>query len=146
MSSVSITVSVHHIKEMAEGVRDGEIKIKFVQFRGSRGTPSFATSSSSPGGLDCGTMAAMGTLEQELQKIYDSEINLSISWMWDAGFDLKLGDEFGGFVEEGQVRGVADILPWFQEAIAKHYPTSQYQVERTGGKFTPQFVEPIAEG
>ena len=36
-------------------------------------------------------MAAMGTLEQELQKIYDSEINLSISWMWDAGFDLKLG-------------------------------------------------------
>ena len=88
----------------------------------------------------------MGTLEQELQKIYDSEINLSISWMWDAGFDLKLGDEFGGFVEEGQVRSVGDVLPWFQEAIAKHYPTSQYQVERMGGTFTPQFIEPIAEG
>ncbi len=85
----------------------------------------------------------MGTLEQELQKIYDSEINLSISWMWDAGFDLKLGDEFGGFVEEGQVRSVADILPWFQEAIAKRYPTSQYHVERMGGTFTPEFVEPI---
>jgi hypothetical protein len=88
----------------------------------------------------------MGTLEQELQKIYDSEINLSISWMWDAGFDLKLGDEFGGFVEEGQVRSVGDVLPWFQEAIAKHYPTSQYQVESMGGTFTPQFIEPIAEG
>ena len=91
-------------------------------------------------------MAAMVTLEQELQKIYDSEINLSISWMWDAGFDLKLGDEFGGFVEEGQVRSVADIVPWFQEAIAKRYPTSQYHVERMGGTFTPEFVEPIAEG
>ena len=91
-------------------------------------------------------MAAMGTLEQELQKIYDSEINLSISWMWDAGFDLKLGDEFGGFVEEGQARSVADILPWFQEAIAKRYPTSQYHVERMGGTFTPEFVEQIAEG
>ena len=56
-------------------------------------------------------MAAMGTLEQELQKIYDSEINLSISWMWDAGFDLKLGDEFGGFVVEGQVRRVAIYFP-----------------------------------
>ena len=79
-------------------------------------------------------MSAMGTLDQELQKIYDSEINLSISWMWDAGFDLKLGDEFGGFVEEGQVRGVEDILPWFQEAIASTIPlphiTSRRWAER----------------
>src|SRR5580700_7235326 len=65
----------------------------------------------------------MGNLEQELQKIYDSEINLSIYWMWDTGFDLKLGDEFGGFVEGGQVRSVADVLPSFQEAIAKRTPT-----------------------
>lgn len=127
-------------------VRDGEMRIKFAQFRGGMGASSFGTRSSRSSRLDCGTMAAMGTLEQELQKIYDSEINLSISWMWDAGFDLKLGDEFGGFVEEGQVRSVADILPWFQEAIAKRYPTSQYQVERMGGTFTPEFVEPIAEG
>jgi hypothetical protein len=91
-------------------------------------------------------MASMGTLEEELQKIYDSEINISISSMWDAGFDLKLGGELGGFVEEGQVRSVADILPWLQEAIAKHYPESQYHVERIGEKFKAEFVEPIAEG
>ena len=91
-------------------------------------------------------MASMGTLEQELQKIYDSEINVSISSMWDAGFDLKLGRELGGFVEEGQVRIVADILPWLQDAIAKHYPKSQYQIERMGKEFKPEFVEPIAEG
>ena len=122
------------------------MKIKLVSSAKGGGVHYSATSSSSPRGLDCGTIAAMGTLEQELLKIYDSEINLSISWMWDAGFDLKLGDEFGGFVEEGQVRSVGNVLPWFQEAIAKHYPTSQYHVERMGGTFTPQFVEPIAEG
>ena len=43
--------------------------------------------------------------------------------MWDTGFDLKLGDEFGGFVEEGQARSVAELLPLFQEAIAKRSPT-----------------------
>jgi hypothetical protein len=64
--------------------------------------------------------------------------------MWDAGFDLKLGDQLGGFVEEGQARS-ADILPWFQEAIPKHYPRSQYQVERMGGAFTPELAGPIAE-
>jgi len=91
-------------------------------------------------------MAAMGILEQELQKIDESEINLSISWMLDAGFDLKLGDELGGFVAEGQVRSLGDVLPWFQEAIAKHYPTTRYHVARMGGTFTPEFVEPIAKG
>jgi len=91
-------------------------------------------------------MVRMATLEEELQKIYDSEINLSLSWLWDGGFDLKLGDEMNGFVEEGQVRTVADILPWFQNAIAKHIPQSQYHVERMGGTFTPHFVNPIAEG
>ena len=71
---------------------------------------------------------------------------MSIYWMWDTRFDLKLGDELGGFVEEGQVRSMVDIVPWFQGAIAKHYPTSQYHVERMGGTFAPEFVQPIAEG
>jgi len=36
-------------------------------------------------------------LEQELQKIYDSEINISIGWFWDGGITLRLGDEMNGF-------------------------------------------------
>jgi len=44
-----------------------------------------------------------GTLEKELQKICDSEINVFLSSMWDAGFDVKLGNEMNGFDERGQV-------------------------------------------
>jgi hypothetical protein len=31
-------------------------------------------------------------LEDELQRIYDSEINVRISWLWDGGIDVRLGD------------------------------------------------------
>ena len=86
-----------------------------------------------------------GTLEEELQKIYDSEINIFLSNMWEAGFEVKLGDEINGFDEEGQVRSVAEILPWLQAAIARHYPNRKYHVERMGGTFQPEFVDPAAE-
>ena len=74
---------MHYIKEMADGVRDGKMKIKFIQFREGRGAIHYsATSRSSPSGLDCGTMAAIGILEsRNFRKIYDSGIKLSIYWM-----------------------------------------------------------------
>ena len=28
-------------------------------------------------------------LADELQKVYDSEINVSISWLWDGGIDVR---------------------------------------------------------
>jgi hypothetical protein len=71
----------------------------------------------------------MGTLEQELQEIYDSEIHVDIGWLWDGGIDVSIGnDEI-----TGNVQTVAEVLPWLQEAIAKHYPDSKYNVERKGG-------------
>jgi hypothetical protein len=27
-----------------------------------------------------------------MQRVYDSEINATIEWLWDGGFSLKLGD------------------------------------------------------
>ncbi len=87
-----------------------------------------------------------GTLEEELQKIYDSEINVSLSTLWDGGFEVKLGDEMNGFDEEGQVCSAAEILPWLQAAIARHCPRSQYHVERMGDTFQPEFVDPSAVG
>jgi hypothetical protein len=33
----------------------------------------------------------------------------------------------------GNVQTVAEVLPWLQETIAKHYPESKYNVERMGG-------------
>jgi hypothetical protein len=67
-----------------------------------------------------------GDLAVELQKIYDSEINVEISWFWDAGVDIRLGDKVNGYLAEQNVPSVAEILPWLQEAIAHFYPTSTY--------------------
>lgn len=66
------------------------------------------------------------SLEAELQKIYDSEINIRIGWMWDAGIEVALGDEVNGFVAAETVKSAADVLLWFQEAIAHFYPDSDY--------------------
>lgn len=67
-------------------------------------------------------------LATELQKIYDSEINIQIGWFWDCGIDVRLGDNMNGFLAEENVGSVSEILPWLQEAIAHFYPTSTYAI------------------
>ena len=39
-------------------------------------------------------------LETELQRIYDSEINVRIDWLWDGGIDVRLGDELNGYLAQ----------------------------------------------
>jgi hypothetical protein len=68
-------------------------------------------------------------LATELQRIYDSEINVEIGWFWDGGIDVRLGDKMNGYLAEENVRCVAEILPWLQEAIAHFYPTSTYATD-----------------
>ena len=51
-------------------------------------------------------------LASELQRIYDSEINAEITWFWDGGFTVSLGDKMNGFLAEEDVNSVAEILPW----------------------------------
>ena len=65
-------------------------------------------------------------LAAELQRIYDSELNIEISWLWDGGIDLRLGDRMNGFLAEENVSSIADVIGWFQEAIAHFYPNSTY--------------------
>jgi hypothetical protein len=65
-------------------------------------------------------------LVAELQKIYDSEINVRISWLWDGGIDVRLGDEMNGYLAEANVRSMVELVPWLQEAIAHFYPESTY--------------------
>jgi hypothetical protein len=62
----------------------------------------------------------------ELQKIYDSEINVDIGWFWDGGIDVRLGDKMNGYLAEENVGSVSEILPWLQEAIAHFFPKSTY--------------------
>ena len=54
-------------------------------------------------------MDAQMDLAAELQKIYDSEINIEISWLWDSGIDLRLGDCLNGYLAEENVQSMADI-------------------------------------
>ena len=65
-------------------------------------------------------------LTTELQKIYDSEINIEIGWFWDGGIDVRLGDKVNGYLAEENVSCVAEVLPWLQEAIAHFFPGSTY--------------------
>jgi hypothetical protein len=65
-------------------------------------------------------------LAAELQKIYDSEINIRISWLWDGGIEVWLGREMNGFLAQETVKSAAEIGPWMQEAIAHFYPESTY--------------------
>jgi hypothetical protein len=65
-------------------------------------------------------------LAAELQKIYDSEVNVRISWLYDCGIELRLGDEMNGFDAGETVNSIAEIVPWLQEAIAHFYPKSNY--------------------
>lgn len=63
---------------------------------------------------------------EELQKIYDSEINISISTFWDGSFDVKLGDHMNGYYAESNVDKAEEIVPWFQKQILIHFPDSYY--------------------
>jgi predicted RNA-binding Zn-ribbon protein involved in translation (DUF1610 family) len=65
-------------------------------------------------------------LAVELQKVYDSEINLEIGWLWDGGIEIRLGDKVNGFLAEETVASMAEIIPWVREAIAHFYPNSAY--------------------
>jgi hypothetical protein len=76
----------------------------------------------------------------ELQRIYDSEINVRIFWFWDGGFTVQLGDQMNGYLAEETVASAAEILPWLQTAIAHFYPDSTYtrdldpEIRERGGK------------
>ena len=47
--------------------------------------------------------------------------------------DVKLGDEMNGYDAETCLATVAEIIPWLQEQIHKHYPTSKYNLDRLKG-------------
>ena len=79
-------------------------------------------------------------LETELQKIYDSEINVTIR-IGGKNILVALGNDFTGFDAEGKVIRISDVLAWLQRALHERYSMSKYDVERLGGMFTPQMAE-----
>lgn len=70
-----------------------------------------------------------GDLVTVLAELYDSEINVSISCLWDGGWDLKVGgSEVAGFKVEGSLDRDATgyIGQWLAEQAAALYPESQF--------------------
>ena len=64
-----------------------------------------------------------------LQKIYNSEIHLSIGWMWDGGVDYKIGADLSyidGKVESSGLTNIDDAIVFIAEEAAKGYPRSEF--------------------
>jgi hypothetical protein len=68
-----------------------------------------------------------GTLEQELQKIHEAGIGISITWLWDGGVDLRLVHKTGVVAAEGNVNTAANVVSWLEGAIRMHFPNANYE-------------------
>lgn len=65
-------------------------------------------------------------LSELLTDLYKSEINVSISWFWDAGINLALGDDLNGYEAEVQVATLAEAAEWLRAKAVEHYPDSVF--------------------
>ena len=69
-------------------------------------------------------------IEIVLNRLYESEINCSISTFWDNGWDVKLGDEMNGFRAEGNFRSLDEVAAFLDREARKHFPDSAYALGR----------------
>jgi len=79
-------------------------------------------------------------LEKTLQDLYDSEINLSITMLWDGGVDFAFlsSMEFYDAKREDwhNVPSFAELADAIHNAALKTYPESDY-AKKYGGKILP---------
>jgi hypothetical protein len=68
----------------------------------------------------------MSDLEEILASLYASEINASISWLWDGDIDVKLGDALNGYKVEGKVGTFVETAEWLRDQAVRHYPNSAF--------------------
>lgn len=64
-----------------------------------------------------------------LQKLYDSEINFSISTFWDGGFEAKLGDVINGFSHHGSFESMNGAIIALTAWALIEYPNSKFSKE-----------------
>jgi len=61
-----------------------------------------------------------------LQRLYDSEINLRIGWIWAGGVTWQLGDKHNGWKAGGNAATVALAAVELAKAAAEHFPGSDF--------------------
>ena len=70
------------------------------------------------------------TIERHiLQKLYDSEINFTISTFWDGGFEWQLGDSVNGFEEEGWAETFDNAVELLRLSAIRCCPDSTFAKE-----------------
>ena len=69
-------------------------------------------------------------MEVLFKDLYDSEINVSLSWFWDAGFTVKIGDEVNDFIAQTTVQTLLEVQDWLIETVKELYPESWYVTSR----------------
>lgn len=72
-------------------------------------------------------------LENVLQDLYDSEINVEIRWCWDGGFDVAIGNAYCCRVTpdavpeaEASFKFAFEITPWLVTVASGLYPDSAF--------------------
>jgi hypothetical protein len=65
-------------------------------------------------------------VETILDDLCASEINASISWLWEGGIVVELGDPLNGYDAEGKVSTVAEAALWLRDQACEHYPDSEF--------------------
>lgn len=84
-----------------------------------------------------------------LQAIYDSEINVSLSWLWDGGVDVCFNDGWRGpdswtakttlrnrySIPNQRGDGFAEAVKWLAEKAIELYPDSTFAKRWRSGEF-----------
>lgn len=66
--------------------------------------------------------------------LYASEINIRFEWFWDAGFDVRLGDEINGFTEAFTSHDINEVEKWIEDIVKEKYPNSKFAKTYTKDK------------
>ncbi len=68
----------------------------------------------------------MKDLTTVLKALYVSEINVSISCLWDGGWDIALGDEINGWHTKTMVENLDYAPAWLIENAVRLWPNSDF--------------------
>jgi hypothetical protein len=68
-------------------------------------------------------------MKKLFKKLYESEINLHLSWFWDSGYDVKIGDEMNGYVAEFNTHSIDEVENWVVSNVIKAFPKSKFAKE-----------------
>lgn len=78
-----------------------------------------------------------------LQDLYDSEINASISWNWDAGVEVRLGNGLYGdeknWEASDNVKTIQDAEEWLVTRAIELYPNSVFAKKYSTSSTIPGF-------